>query len=83
MRCYGLSRHFTGSGGNSRREAVRIRLAEVKYCIGVLMACPALPGEEMMAKSNMEDGIADAIAATALISVGLVTLIVWLSGLPS
>ncbi|MDG2459591.1 MAG: methionine synthase [Luminiphilus sp.] len=36
-----------------------------------------------MAKSNMEDGIADAIAATALISVGLVTLIVWLSGLPS
>ncbi|NDH41130.1 MAG: methionine synthase [Gammaproteobacteria bacterium] len=36
-----------------------------------------------MSKSNMEDGIADAVAATALISVVLVTLIVWLSGLPS
>ena len=36
-----------------------------------------------MSKSNMEDGTADAVAATALISVVLVTLIVWLSGLPS
>jgi hypothetical protein len=36
-----------------------------------------------MSRSNMEDGIADAVAATALISVVLVTLIVWLSGLPS
>jgi hypothetical protein len=36
-----------------------------------------------MSKGNMEDGIADAVAATALISVVLVTLIVWLSGLPS
>jgi len=39
--------------------------------------------ESKMSKSNMEDGIADAVAATALISVVLVTLIVWLSGLPS
>ena len=36
-----------------------------------------------MAKSNMEDGVADAIAATAIISVVLVTLVIWLSGLPS
>ncbi len=36
-----------------------------------------------MAKSNMEDGVADAIAATAIISVVLVTLIIWLSGFPS
>tara|TARA_X000000950_G_scaffold102088_1_gene128885 strand:- start:1072 stop:1182 length:111 start_codon:yes stop_codon:yes gene_type:complete len=36
-----------------------------------------------MSKSNHEDGVADAIAATALISVGLVALMIWLSGLPS
>jgi len=36
-----------------------------------------------MAKSKMEDGMADAIAATALISIVLVTLIIWLSGFPS
>ena len=36
-----------------------------------------------MAKSNMEDGVADAIAATAIISVVLITLIIWLSGFPS
>ena len=36
-----------------------------------------------MAKSNMEDGAADAIAATAIISVVLVTLVFWLSGFPS
>ncbi len=36
-----------------------------------------------MAKSNMEDGVADAIAATAIISVVLVTLVIWLSGFPS
>ena len=36
-----------------------------------------------MAKSDMEDGVADAIAATAIISVVLVTLVIWLSGFPS
>ena len=36
-----------------------------------------------MAKSNMEDGVADAIAATTIISVVLVTLVIWLSGFPS
>ncbi len=36
-----------------------------------------------MAKSNMEDGVADAIAATAIICVVLVTLVIWLSGFPS
>ena len=36
-----------------------------------------------MSKSNLEDGVADAIAATALISVVLVALMIWLSGLPS
>ena len=36
-----------------------------------------------MSKSKLEDGVADAIAATALISVALVTLMIWLSGLPS
>ena len=36
-----------------------------------------------MSKDNLEDGVADAVAATALISVGLVTLMIWLSGLPS
>ena len=40
-------------------------------------------GAEGMAKSNMEDGVADAIAATAIISVVLVTLVIWLSGFPS
>ena len=41
------------------------------------------PGRTLMSKSNLEDGVADAIAATALISVALVTLMIWLSGLPS
>ena len=36
-----------------------------------------------MSKSNLEDGVADAIAAAALISVALVALMIWLSGLPS
>ena len=40
-------------------------------------------GEAEMAKGNMEDGMADAIAATTIISVVLVTLVIWLSGLPS
>ena len=37
----------------------------------------------MMSKSNLEDGVADAIAATALISIGLTTLIIWLGSFPS
>jgi len=41
------------------------------------------PERSSMSKSNLEDGIADAIAATALISVVLVGLMIWLSGLPS
>ena len=36
-----------------------------------------------MSKSNMEDGVADAIAATGVIGVVLATLMIWLSGLPS
>ncbi len=36
-----------------------------------------------MSKSKIEDGVADAIAATAIISIALVTLVIWLSGLPS
>jgi len=31
----------------------------------------------------MEDGTADAVAATAIISIVLVTVIIWLSGFPS
>mgnify|MGYP004041258903 CR=1 FL=1 len=41
------------------------------------------PERILMSKSNLEDGVADAIAATALISVVLVGLMIWLSGLPS
>ncbi|MBL6699066.1 methionine synthase [Luminiphilus sp.] len=36
-----------------------------------------------MSKSKIEDGMADAIAATGIISVVLLTLIIWLNGLPS
>ncbi|MEK9534301.1 MAG: methionine synthase [Halieaceae bacterium] len=36
-----------------------------------------------MSKSKLEDGVADAVAATAIISVVLVTLVIWLSGFPS
>lgn len=36
-----------------------------------------------MSKSKIEDGMADAIAATGIISIVLVTLVIWLSGLPS
>ena len=43
----------------------------------------ARPERTLMSRSNLEDGVADAIAATALISVALVTLMIWLSGLPS
>ena len=41
------------------------------------------PERTLMSKSKLEDGVADAIAATALISVALVALMIWLSGLPS
>jgi|TARA_B100001059_G_scaffold128390_2_gene128298 hypothetical protein len=36
-----------------------------------------------MSKSKIEDGMADAMAATGIISVVLLTLIIWLNGLPS
>ena len=36
-----------------------------------------------MSKSKLEDGVADAVAATAIISVVLVTLVIWLSGSPA
>ncbi|MEK9654292.1 MAG: methionine synthase [Halieaceae bacterium] len=36
-----------------------------------------------MSKSKIEDGMADAIAATGIISIVLVTLVIWLSGFPS
>jgi hypothetical protein len=50
-----------------------------------LMAIPHVrrPERFLMSKSNLEDGVADAIAATALISVVLVGVMIWLSGLPS
>ena len=50
-----------------------------------LMAIPHVrrPERVLMSKSNLEDGVADAIAATALISVVLVGVLIWLSGLPS
>ena len=50
-----------------------------------LIAIPHVrrPERISMSKSNLEDGVADAIAATALISVVLVGLMIWLSGLPS
>ena len=50
-----------------------------------LMAIPRVgrPERVLMSKSNLEDGVADAIAATALISVVLVGVMIWLSGLPS
>jgi hypothetical protein len=36
-----------------------------------------------MSKSKIEDGMADAMAATGIISVVLLTLIIWLNGLAS
>lgn len=55
-----------------RKPFVYIRVADFRR-----------PGRTLMSKSNLEDGVADAIAATALISVALVALMIWLSGLPS
>ena len=34
-------------------------------------------------KERAADGVADAIAATAIITVVIVTLYIWLSGMPS
>ncbi len=36
-----------------------------------------------MSKSNIPDGAMDAFAATALICIAVVTMVVWLSGMPS
>ncbi len=36
-----------------------------------------------MSKSNLSDGTADAIAAIAIISVVILTMYLWLSGMPS
>jgi hypothetical protein len=36
-----------------------------------------------MSRSNLSDGAADAIAATAIISVVILTMYIWLSGMPS
>lgn len=49
----------------------------------VVTHCAYLIGRNVMSKSNLEDGVADAIAATALISIGLTTLIIWLGSFPS
>ena len=59
--------------------------AWIKNMPSKLSAIPRLrrPERTSMSKSNLEDGVADAIAATALISVALVALMIWLSGLPS
>jgi len=39
-------------------------------------------GENPMSKSNLSDGAADAIAATAIMSVVIIALYFWLSGMP-
>ncbi|GHD29694.1 hypothetical protein GCM10007053_10680 [Halioglobus pacificus] len=39
--------------------------------------------ETRMSKSNLTDGSADAIAATAVITIVVFTLYLWLSGMPS
>jgi len=36
-----------------------------------------------MSSSNLSDGAADSIAATAVIAVVVFTLYIWLSGMPS
>jgi hypothetical protein len=36
-----------------------------------------------MAKSNLNDGTADAIAATAIVTIVVFSLYLWLSGMPS
>jgi len=36
-----------------------------------------------MAKSNLNDGTADAIATVAIISIVIFSLYLWLSGMPS
>jgi hypothetical protein len=36
-----------------------------------------------MAKSNLEDGAADGFAAVAIVSVVVITLAVWLAGMPA
>ena len=36
-----------------------------------------------MAKSNLNDGAADAIAATAIVTLVVFSLYLWLSGMPS
>ena len=76
----GVVRCLSASGDNAGAR-------EGMDSIGALnpSAIPRLrrPERTLMSKSNLEDGVADAIAATALISVALVTLMIWLSGLPS
>lgn len=77
-------RCYLGSGAGGPRTG---RMPPPRYARAQNWICHGAPEgacrESKMSKGNMEDGIADAVAATALISVVLVTLIVWLSGLPS
>jgi len=37
----------------------------------------------MMAKSNLDDSTADAIVAVVLVSVAVLSVVQWLSGLPA
>jgi len=73
-------------GGSQMRQPVTIAppwLRTIPDTMPWLRITHTLIGRNVMSKSNLEDGVADAIAATALISIGLTTLIIWLSSLPS
>ena len=78
---------FTMTGKTNLRTVTIPSLARawVQQMPFNLMAIPHVRRQEsfLMSKSNLEDGVADAIAATALISVILVGVLIWLLGLPS
>ena len=73
-------------GGSQIRQPVTIapRLARTIYTsVSWSRITHTLTGRNVMSKSNLEDGVTDAIAATALISIGLTALIIWLGSFPS
>jgi hypothetical protein len=39
--------------------------------------------ESFMAKSNLNDGAADAVAAVAIVSIVVFSVYLWLSGMPA
>ena len=77
-----LRHDITGLCASDSATAHAMRLIWDNFAIAlepsgaVALAC-------LQSKSNMEDGVADAIAATGVICVVLATLMIWLSGLPS